>query len=64
MQRRIAVRYADMLKLQVLDVPYPTNTFPIVAVHRQDQNDAAIRWFIEKIRQSAATGQDGRPLPA
>jgi LysR family transcriptional activator of mexEF-oprN operon len=53
-QRRIATRYADALRLQVLNVPYPTETFPIVAVHRQGRSDEAIRWLIEKIGQSAA----------
>ena len=56
-QRRLAVRYADAFKLQVLKVPYPSESFPIVAVRRQqDKDDAAINWLIEKVRQSASVG--------
>jgi DNA-binding transcriptional LysR family regulator len=53
-QRRLAERYATAFKLQVLDVPYPTDTFPIIAVRRQqDKDDVAINWLIDKVRQSA-----------
>jgi DNA-binding transcriptional LysR family regulator len=56
-QRRLAVRYAKAFQLQVLDVPYPSEKFPIVAVRRrQDKDDAAINWLIEKVRQSASVG--------
>lgn len=56
-QRRLAVRYAKAFQLQVLDVPYPSEPFPVVAVRRQqDKNDAAINWLIEKVRQSASVG--------
>jgi DNA-binding transcriptional LysR family regulator len=56
-QRRLAVRYAKAFQLQVLNVPYAAETFPVVAVRRQqDREDAAITWLIEKVRQSAAVG--------
>jgi len=55
-QRRLAERYAVAFKLQVLDVPYPSESFPIVAVRRQaDQDDPAINWLIDKVRRSAGT---------
>jgi DNA-binding transcriptional LysR family regulator len=50
-QRRLALRYADAFKLQILDLPYPTEPVPIVAVRRLlDKNDEAINWLVEKVR--------------
>jgi DNA-binding transcriptional LysR family regulator len=54
-QRRLAERYAEAFQLQVLDVPYPTESFQVVAVkRRQDSGDPMINWLIEKVRQSVA----------
>lgn len=53
-QRRLATRYAKAFKLQVLEVPYPTQPFPIVAVRRSlDKDDIATNWLVDKIRASA-----------
>ena len=55
-QRRLATRYANAFKLQVLEVPYTTQPFPIVAVRRKlDSDDLAINWLIDKIRNSSNT---------
>ena len=55
-QRRLAVRYAKAFQLQVLNMPYQSESFGVVAVRRRpDQDDAAINWLIEKVRQSATT---------
>jgi len=55
-QRRLANRYAKLFQLQVLDIPYPTSPFPIVAIRKQaDKDNAAINWLVSKINQSVAT---------
>ena len=55
-QRRLAERYASAFKLQILDVPYSTATFPIVSVRRKaDKDDAAINWLIKKVSDSIET---------
>lgn len=55
-QRHLAKSYAKIFKLQVLDVPYPTSSFPIVALRKQaDKDDPAISWFVNRIKQSVAT---------
>jgi DNA-binding transcriptional LysR family regulator len=54
MQRRLAMRYAQAMNLQVLDPPHAIEPFPIDAARRQQSsNDPAIEWLIEKIRASA-----------
>jgi DNA-binding transcriptional LysR family regulator len=53
-QRRLAMRYREAFRLQVLKPPFATEPLSIVAVARQqDRGDAAITWLIEKIRLSA-----------
>jgi DNA-binding transcriptional LysR family regulator len=55
MQRRLAMRYAQVMGLQVLVPPYLIEPFPIDAARRQHStNDPAIGWLIKKIRASAA----------
>jgi DNA-binding transcriptional LysR family regulator len=54
-QRRLAMRYSEAFQLQVLKPPFATEAFSIVAVARQqDSGDAAIKWLIEKVRNSAS----------
>jgi DNA-binding transcriptional LysR family regulator len=58
MQRRLAMRYAHAMNLQVLNPPYASEPFQIDAARRvQSSNDPAIEWLIEKIRASAALEQ-------
>jgi DNA-binding transcriptional LysR family regulator len=53
MQRRLAMRYAQAMNLQVLNPPYSIEPFPIDAARRQQtSNDPASEWLIEKIRAS------------
>jgi DNA-binding transcriptional LysR family regulator len=55
MQRRLAMRYAHAMNLQVLSPPYVTEKFSIDASCReQSGSEPAIGWLIEKIRASAA----------
>jgi DNA-binding transcriptional LysR family regulator len=55
MQRRLAMRYAQAMNLQVLTPPYSIEPFPIDAARRQlSSNDPAIEWLIDKIRACAA----------
>jgi DNA-binding transcriptional LysR family regulator len=54
-QRRLAIRFAKAFQLQVLQPPYPTEKFQVVAVRRrQDGQDAAIEWLIDKVRSSTS----------
>jgi DNA-binding transcriptional LysR family regulator len=58
MQRRLAIRYAQAMNLQVLHPPYSIAPFPIDAARRlQSSNDPAIQWLIGKIRACAALEQ-------
>lgn len=53
-QRRLAMRYAGAFNLQVLKLPFATEPFSVVAlVRKQDENDAAIKWLVDKVRRSA-----------
>lgn len=53
-QRRVAVRFAKVFHLQVMPAPFAMKPFSVVAVHRQqDSNDVAIKWLIERVRDSA-----------
>jgi DNA-binding transcriptional LysR family regulator len=55
MQRRLAIRYAQAMNLQVLTPPYETEPFSIDAACREhSSNDPAIGWLIDRIRASAA----------
>lgn len=55
-QRHLANRYAKAFHLQVLDVPYPTPTIPIVAARKKaDKHEVAINWLVDKVRQSIGT---------
>ena len=47
--RRLALRYADKLGLQVLDPPYPPFRFTVQAVRRAEHADAGVDWLMEKL---------------
>src|SRR5262245_12733945 len=48
--RRLAERHARMLRLQVLDTPFASQSFAVSAVHRADRNDASVGWLLERVR--------------
>jgi DNA-binding transcriptional LysR family regulator len=47
--RRLAMRYADRLGLQILDPPFPPFRMAVQAVRRSDAPDAAVDWLMEKL---------------
>jgi DNA-binding transcriptional LysR family regulator len=53
--RRLALRYAEKLGLQVLDPPYPPFRFTVQAVRRAEVKDAGIDWLMEKLAEAVAT---------
>ncbi len=57
--RRLAVRHADRLGLQVLDPPYPPFRFTVQAVRRADTEDAGVDWLLERLVQASAVSSAG-----
>jgi len=58
MQRRLALRFARVMNLQVLRPPFATESFAISAARRQQTTgDPAIAWLLEKIRASTGLEQ-------
>lgn len=47
--RRLALRFAGRLGLQVLDAPYPPFRYRVQAVRRADAPDAGVDWLVDAI---------------
>ncbi len=52
--RRLAVRFADVLGLQVLDPPFPPFRFTVRLVRRAETPDAGVDWLVERIAAALA----------
>ncbi len=58
--RRFAERYAAMLDLQVLPLPFHLPAPPIIALRRTESNgDPSIDWLIEQLRAATLTSRPG-----
>lgn len=51
--RRLAERHADMLGLQVLDMPFPPKTIQVSVMRRSGVADSGADWFLEQVRAAA-----------
>ncbi len=49
---RMAERYAPLLGLQILEAPFPQSPFTVHAIRREDAEDPAIDWFMERVREA------------
>jgi DNA-binding transcriptional LysR family regulator len=52
--RRLAERHADMLGLQVVDLPFPPDKIPVSVMRRTGVVDAGVDWFLGEVRRAAA----------
>jgi DNA-binding transcriptional LysR family regulator len=48
--RRLAERHADMLGLQVLDMPFPAKTIRVSVMRRSGVADPGAEWFLAEVR--------------
>jgi len=51
--RRLAERHAEMLGLQVLDLPFPPDTITVSVMRRTRVADPGADWFLEQVRAAA-----------
>lgn len=51
--RRLAERHADLLGLQVLDLPFPPNAITVSVMRRTGVVDPGADWFLEQVREVA-----------
>ncbi len=52
--RRLALRYAERLGLQVCDQPFPNFRFTVQAVRRADTTDPGVDWLMQRIAEAVA----------
>ena len=52
--RRLALRHAERLGLQVLDLPFPPDRIVVSVMRRAGASDAGVDWFLQQVR--AAVG--------
>jgi DNA-binding transcriptional LysR family regulator len=48
--RRLAERHAEMLGLQVFDLPFPPNTIRVSVMRRSGVADPGAEWFLEQVK--------------
>ena len=48
--RRLALRHAEKLGLQVLDLPVPPDTISVSVMRRSGAADEGAAWFLEQVR--------------
>ena len=53
--RRLAERHADMLGLQVLDMPFPPNAITVSVMRRTGISDPGVDWFLDQVRAVIGT---------
>ena len=51
--RRLAERHADMLGLQVIDLPFPPDTISVSVMRRVGAADPGVEWFLDQARAAA-----------
>lgn len=51
--RRLAERHADVLGLQVVDLPFPPDRVVVSVMRRAGVQDAGVAWFLEQVRVAA-----------
>ena len=52
--RRLVERHADMLGLQVIDLPFPPDRIVVSVMRRTGAADPGTDWFLDQVRAAAA----------
>ncbi|MCP5179049.1 MAG: LysR family transcriptional regulator [Pseudomonadales bacterium] len=55
--RRLAESQAELLRLTVHELPFPTNPIDVALVFRRDMRDAGAEWLLSQIKAAAARDQ-------